>query len=123
MVNPHEPQENFRSERRFEIWDYTASHSQLLLRGAKTNLEQTRIDVLFKGVTVMNLPTYLDGISIEKSSGDFPPQLTGIARDGCSLYRVLTGAFEGYVVAAAMFVHADDLDFNEPSRLFVRMLP
>lgn len=123
MVSRHESQENFRSERRFEIWDYTVSHSQLLLRSAKTNSEQTRIEVLFKGVKLMNLPTYLDGISVEKGSGDFPPQLTGIARDGDGLYRVLTRAFEGYVVAGAMFVHADDLDFNEPSRLFVRMLP
>jgi hypothetical protein len=129
MVNRHEPRENFQSERRFEIWDYTVSHSQLLLRSAKTNSEQTRTEVLFKGVKLMNLMTPLEGLSIEKCSEN-SSQLSKLGYPipiGCDLYRVLTTtfegyAFEGYVMAAAMFVHVDDLDFNEPSQLFFRML-
>jgi hypothetical protein len=50
------------SDRRFQTWLYTASHSQLLLRSNPPAEGEERIEVLFKGVPWMDLPTRLDGL-------------------------------------------------------------
>jgi hypothetical protein len=61
----------FSSDRRFQLWSYRVSHSQLLLRSVKDAEHTSRIDVLFKGVDALDLPTRLDGLVIENCEGLF----------------------------------------------------
>ena len=49
--------------RRFQIWLYSVSHGQLLLRSNRSGEFSTRIDVLFKNVAAIELPTAFDGLS------------------------------------------------------------
>jgi hypothetical protein len=79
---PNEPgtitrmsQAAFESDRHFQIWKYTVSQAQLLLRSVKDDDHPTRLDVLFVGVTHLELPTSFDGLRIERTGDDF--RLTG----------------------------------------------
>ena len=50
------------SNRQFQIWSYKVSHAQLLLRSTKSKNDPTRIDLLFKNVAIINMPTLLNGV-------------------------------------------------------------
>lgn len=55
----------FVSPRKFSVWVYTVSHSQLLLRSTKQYANAaTRVDVLFKGVDAMDVPTLMHGLTV-----------------------------------------------------------
>ncbi|MEV6415517.1 hypothetical protein [Kribbella sp. NPDC051718] len=56
--------ELFRSNRPFQLWAYTVSHSQLLLRSSSTDSDDTTIDVLFKPITVLKIRHVYDGLVI-----------------------------------------------------------
>ncbi len=61
-----------RFERKFQVWLYSVSHSQLLLRSTKDEHNSTQIDVLFKNVDLMQIPTYFSKLIIsEMSEKDF----------------------------------------------------
>jgi hypothetical protein len=45
----------FHSDRVFELWSYTITHGQLLLRANKTNVFSSRVEVLFKDVLALNV--------------------------------------------------------------------
>lgn len=74
-------QELFRSDRRFQIWAYTTSHGQLLLRssphyGDEGRLEhETTIDVLFKPIEALKLRDWLDGLVIRCASTEEAEQI------------------------------------------------
>ena len=93
------------ADRTFQLWAFTVSHGQLLLRSPKGDGGATRVDVLFKPVRRMNLPVRMDGLRVEAvEDGRF--RLTGTDWDG----EVLAGS-----VAAA----EDELDFGDPSPLYL----
>ena len=108
------------SHRRFQIWRYTVSHSQLLVRTTKTEEFPTRIDVLFKGVKEFHLPTAFDGLSIMEASDKEVLKLCDL-RQLSSLYnreKVFTVQgrdFVGYVVALVVFSHQDEGEYYDPS--------
>ena len=54
----------------FQILDYACTHSQLLLRSSKNKNRNHNIDILFKPVNVMLLPSRIEGLEI--SINDFP---------------------------------------------------
>jgi hypothetical protein len=108
----------FQSDRFFELWKFTVSHGQLLLRANKTNVLRTRVEILFKGVLVLNLPARLKGLSIDaERRSEVHDTLGSLEIEGRNFYRIATADFTGYAVAAAFFVHEDDLDFEAPSAL------
>lgn len=55
--------EIFRSHRKFQWWDYTPSHNQLLLRCDGGSI-WTRVDVHFKAVSVMKVQSNYNGLHI-----------------------------------------------------------
>ena len=94
------PEPDFESGRHFQMWKYTVSHAMLLLRSVKDDDQQTRIDVLFLGVSHVQLPTSFDGLRIERVGDAF--SLSG-------------SGWQGTVVALNM-VHAEDVgEYFEPS--------
>jgi hypothetical protein len=123
--------------RQFQVWGYTVGHSCLLLRSAKLALDgteeqltssgqpysqSTRIDVLFKGVQAIYLPTmtFSDELTITRS--DAPNAalskvgMTSTVLESDRMVFTLDSA-EGrsLVVALAAFYAEDDGDFFDPS--------
>ena len=56
----------------FQILDYACTHSQLLLRSDKNRNRDYNIDILFKPVNALFIPSYFRGLEI--SINDFPDQ-------------------------------------------------
>jgi hypothetical protein len=117
--------EIFRAGRCFQLWWHTASHSQTLLRSPKGEDQQgrtyeTRIDVLFKPITVMKIRQYYDDLLIRCATQDEADRI----RSGSPSARynrddrfliLESGGEQDYVVAAAVGWHEDTLGFEEPS--------
>jgi hypothetical protein len=104
--------DQFESDRHFQLWIYSVSHSQLLLRSNRSSEEATRIDVLFKDVAAIELPTSFDGLSIAMASGDETSELriqlgTRPILDQ-KTFIVRGRGFVGYVVASVLFWHQDE---------------
>jgi len=55
----------FSSERTFILWTYSVGHQYLLLRSPK-GVDATNIDVLVMGVTYLEIPTTLKGMTLTR---------------------------------------------------------
>jgi hypothetical protein len=55
-------------DRKFQIWLYSVSHGQLLLRSPKGQNYQSQVDVLFKNVAFIQLPALFNGLAISELS-------------------------------------------------------
>ncbi|MBM6402650.1 hypothetical protein JQN72_00115 [Phycicoccus sp. CSK15P-2] len=91
----------FESKRHFQLWLYSVSHAQLLLRSTKGRNADSRVDVLFKGVAALNLPTSFDGLRVrEATPGHFD----------------VSGAnWQGSIEALAFFAAEDDGEYYDLS--------
>lgn len=86
----------------FQMWRYTVSHGQLLLRSTKEDGEQTtRIDILFKGVRRIDMPTLTNGLRIKPAR----KRAFSVSGDG----------WKGSVSALGGWVREDEGDYAEPS--------
>jgi hypothetical protein len=114
------PSEIVNSPRFFQLWSYTVSHSELLLRSTKSDHYPSRIDVFFKGVEEFQLPTSFNGLSIADVSSEEvrtlqafkPSPETGY---DCKFYKVKSVDFVGYIVALLARCHEDNGEYHEPS--------
>ncbi|MEU1373834.1 hypothetical protein ABZ442_09240 [Streptomyces triculaminicus] len=52
--------------RKFRVWHYSVSHSQLLLRSVNVDDRDSRVDVLFSNVKTVYLPTSFDRLRIDR---------------------------------------------------------
>ena len=57
-----------RFDRKFKVWLYEIGHGQLLLRSTKDEHHSTQIDVLFKNVDLIHIPTYFSKLIISEMS-------------------------------------------------------
>ena len=87
------------SERTFTVWKYTVSHSMLLLRSVKSEVAQSRVDVLFVGVDRMEIPSTMGGLRIV---GDGTYELSG-------------PHWRGSVTALNCSVREDSGEYSDPS--------
>ena len=97
----HRASQDFESSRRFQVWLYTVSHAQLLLRSTKTGDHATRIDLLFKNVRSLNLPTATDGLRVRE-----------VER---GVYQLNGPDWQGLIEAEAFFDSEDEGEYHEPS--------
>jgi hypothetical protein len=114
------PKEIINAERRFQIWKYTVGHSQLLLRSTKSAEFPTRIDVFFKGVKELHLPTIFTGLSITEASEADVRQLCSLRKSpsfdkDVKVFKVQGTDFVGYVAALIVFCHEDEGEYHDPS--------
>ncbi|MBE1465256.1 hypothetical protein [Kibdelosporangium phytohabitans] len=112
--------ELFGSERDFELYDYTPSHSQLLLRTIPSDDEETRIDVLFKPVVTQKLRGHYKGLRIRCATARERERIAGQNprveyRDDDVFFTLDEGAGCDYVVAMAVGWHEGPYDAGEPS--------
>lgn len=49
---------------KFQVIDYSPTHNQLLIRSLKSKSRKYNIDIIFKGVGCMVMPTLLSGLDI-----------------------------------------------------------
>jgi hypothetical protein len=92
--------DRYTSTRRFQMWLYAVSHGQLMLRSVKAEGEPRRVDILFKNVRSLNLPTTAEGLTISRIDDGF----------------VMGGVnWTGHIEADACFVAEDEGEYFEPS--------
>jgi hypothetical protein len=108
-------------EREFQLWSYTASHGQLLLRSPKAPNRPTRMDVLFTDVRSVELRTTLQNLIIEEANAseisERPIRPAETAETGHKFYRLRSGDWIGCVVAGAVRWHEDSREYGESSTL------
>jgi hypothetical protein len=113
----------FESERDFQLWRAVVGHSQLLFRSTKTESEPTRIDVLFKPVAALKLPTLLHGLRIRNADAgeadEIRREVDQAPTQDSKVFILESGAFEGYVVAGICVTHEDNGEYSDPSALLV----
>lgn len=98
-------------------------HSQLLLWSTPTPDAPTRIEVLFKPVRMMNIPTLMNGRVIRRLTQEHASELaesvSELLSDDFCMYTMETEAFTGHVVALTVVTSEDSGDYTQPSRLLV----
>lgn len=113
----------FRSERRFAVWAYALSHSQLLLRTRTTTTQgrpQSRIDLLFKPVAALKTQMEYDGLTVRCATAEEREHiLHDIDRKDrpTRVFIIESGNTLDYVVAAGVGWQEDDQADNDPSAL------
>lgn len=116
----------YTSDRVFQIWAFTVSHSCLLLRSPLTEEKSEfksasyNIDIEFWGVGYIELPDLLEGISIVEITEDIPQKLHKYLTSGYKSFEVLSKGVRYYVVAAGCVVGKNN--WIDTSRIFNPML-
>src|SRR5262245_4867519 len=99
-------------QRRFQVWLYTVSLGQLVLRSNRSEMLTTRIDIHFMDVAAIHLPMIFDGLVLEEASQVEVRELR-IPLDPQQLRRrkvftIKGPSFVGYVVAGVVSWHEDE---------------
>lgn len=107
------------SDRLFQMWKYTVSHQQLLLRSTKSPDFPTRIDVFFKGVEQFHLPTILEGLFIREATEAEIGSLCSLREasfpKNVKVFVVRGRGYVGYIAASLTVFHEDQGEYNDPS--------
>lgn len=108
----------FKYQGRFQWWLYNVTHGQLLLRSTSTSspARGTQVDVLFKDVNSVSLPTVFEDLEVLESEGDFIPPIVGSV-GGRKVYVIRASDVEGFIVAGAAFHVEGQGHHNDPSPL------
>lgn len=114
----------FCSDRMFEVWRYTVSHRQLLIRSNKGGSSATRLEVLFKDVAFMAVPSVMKGLSITEygTKDDELPDSLNSLNISKPWYRIEADGAVGYVAASAVVTNEDNLEYEAPSSLLTGAL-
>jgi hypothetical protein len=107
--------------RRFQVWSYLVGHSQLLLRSVKDANNQTQVDVLFKNVGFILLPTLFDGLTITESSKDelktLELDLSLFDGDSRNVFKLQGTNWHGVITAGHVAWSEDDSEYHLDSKL------
>jgi hypothetical protein len=106
----------FKYAGRFQIWSYTVSHGQLLLRSTRSPERATQIDVLFKNVSALSLSTTFDGLEVFDDEDAVLPVFAKPIH-GRRVFIVRACDVEYYVVAGAVFHVESQASHNDSSPL------
>lgn len=115
--------ELFRSERRFSVWAYTVSHSQLLLRASRPSGSSdvsTQIDLLFKSVDAVKLQMDYAGLMVRCATGEEQERITqenGLGAGVAQVFVIESGSTLGHVVSGAVGWREDEQVYYDPSTL------
>jgi len=112
--------------RRFQLWHYTVSHRQLLLRSVKDAENPTRVDVLFKSVKSLQIPTLMNELHVREATtaeaAEIIPYLHDLELYDEKVFLVWGTNFRGHVVSDLAISAEDSEDFDAPSPLVGRTL-
>ncbi len=110
-----------RMDRQFQLWSYQVSHRVLLLRSNITRDATSRVDLMFRSVSAMELRSRYEWISVDLASDSRREQLSSLGVEvaaGAHLFSI-ESAFPGagYVVAGSFYYAEDDMDYGQPSSI------
>jgi hypothetical protein len=107
--------------RMVQVWSYSVGHSRLLLRATKDREHPTRVDILFRGVAAMSLPSMMRQLLVRQARQPERDEiLSTIEVDHPEDRRcfILDGpGFAGWVIAGVMVTVEDEGEYHEPSPL------
>jgi len=110
-----------RFHRNFQVWLYSVSHGHLLLRSTKDKNHRTQIDVLFKNVSLMQLPASFSELAIsEMSLEEFQSLNLSTGRfpmEGRKYFSLEGDSWQGVIVAGYVGWSEDDAEHFTPSKL------
>ncbi len=102
--------DNFQSALRFRLWEYTVSHSTLLLRHHEED-PAFSIDILFSGVIYLDIPDQFSGLAIATPTVTEEESLLRRCHKGkeplpdYQSYLLQTGSSRYFVVASSCCVY------------------
>jgi hypothetical protein len=103
----------------FQVWLFTVRHAQLLLRSTRSGERGTRVDILFKGVRAVQLPTTLRGLNMtvmpRKEAIEMSQTMGVQLRGNESVFALRGSNYAGFVIAGAAFLHEDEGSHSDPS--------
>lgn len=109
--------EMFRSDRYFQVWQYTVGHRRLLLRSSRDRPPQTRIDIHFGNVDLMLLRSGYDGLVIRRADDEECERVGldhGLEVSPGRLF-LLGRDLRSFVVSAPPQWHEDEGGMDDPS--------
>jgi hypothetical protein len=111
------PDPLYRSTRQFRVFDYSPSHSQLLIRSSINKDYQTNIDIIFFGVEYIQINLFLNGISIDNDSND---TLTNVQNEPSRndlnrIFKIISENRHYHIEAGFFKVYENTLEFSESS--------
>ncbi|MER7132056.1 hypothetical protein [Streptosporangium saharense] len=103
--------------RKFQVWQYSVSHSTLLLRSVNIVGSSTRIDAVFAGVELMRIrPMYNELIIFRVEDDEKEVMLAGEPKEVIRKSLFLLNGKDSYVVAGGFSWHEDAGDHHTPSK-------
>jgi hypothetical protein len=113
----------FAYPRLFQWWSYTVSHGQLLLRSTSSVERPTQVDVLFKDVGAVQLPTTIQDLQVlEADPMSAGRSVLGDMR-GRRLFVVRGRDTEGCVLAGTVLHDEGHHAYYDPSPLLPTFPP
>jgi hypothetical protein len=108
----------------FEVWKYQVGHGQLLLRSTKNDECPTRIDLGFKDVVYVQLPTLVNVASVRVGGATELPSAVGAELDlqGRKVFVLESDCVGGIIVAGFAAWSEDVGEYHEPSPVLPTLL-
>jgi hypothetical protein len=100
--------------RKFQVWQYSVSHSFLLLRSYHAQKYDTRIDMLFSLVSLMKLRPSYEPFAIQEASEEEAIRFLAEQRPSHGSLYLINGG-EGYICATKCVWHEDEGNHRTPS--------
>ena len=93
----------------------------MLIRSHKSASDQTRLDILFQDVRVMELRCWFDGVQVRERDREyldsFRSKPTEMLEPGNKTYSVHSSGWDGFIVGGQFSSHEDDGDRMTESAL------
>ncbi len=108
----------YSSTRRFQFWDYTVSHQQLLLRSPLSSDQATNIDIVFLGVDFLQIPSAFEGLQLSQATVQETAKVAeslNCIDSSCRVFSLRSQNRHYYVAAAAFIIYENQLELFESS--------
>ena len=111
----------FKSERVFQLWRYSVSHGQLLIRSPKgpdsrVGFNEKNIDICFEDIIYLEAPRFFHGIEVsylEKGIQDDRINTVWSKFPDTSIYEFVSSNVKFYVVGSFLRIEENLLGYNE----------
>lgn len=111
--------EIYKSDRYYTFYDFQVSHGQLLLRSDKRKGYDNNIDIVFFGVSYIQLFTKLDGIVIRVADKTLVADYNSVSKyltyEGENLFEIESNSEKYYLAASFARVFENQLESYETS--------
>jgi hypothetical protein len=111
----------FKSDRVFQLWRYSASHGQLLIRSPKgpdsrVGFNEKNIDIYFDDVGYLQVPRFFHGVEIsclEKGIQDDIIETVRSKFPDDSIYKFVSSDVKFYVVGLLLRIEENSLGYMD----------